>query len=139
VLAQAGLAPLRALAIADPGYQAERAIWMRALAAPRTLSVTGMGARIDAAPRDLRKDRLAWAIDWLIGWCADLARVRAGAAPVTNPDLGRALRGLAGSVAAIGLFRYHRSLLQQRTLLAHPLQPRLVVEALLIDYRALFG
>jgi hypothetical protein len=42
-------------------------------------------------------------------------------------------------VAAIPLFRYHRSLLEQRALLAHPLQPRLVAEALLIDYRALFG
>jgi hypothetical protein len=49
------------------------------------------------------------------------------------------LRELAASVAAVPLFRYHRSLLRQRALLAHPLQPRLVVEALLIDYRALFG
>jgi hypothetical protein len=29
-------------------------------------------------------------------------------------------------------------LLRQRALLAHPLQPRLVAEAVLIDYRALF-
>jgi hypothetical protein len=28
--------------------------------------------------------------------------------------------------------------LEQRTLIGHPLQPRLVAEALLIDYRALF-
>jgi len=30
-------------------------------------------------------------------------------------------------------------LLRQRALLAHPLQPRLVAEALLLDYRALFA
>jgi hypothetical protein len=42
-------------------------------------------------------------------------------------------------VAALPLFRYHRSLLEQRALLAHPLTPRLVAEALLIDYRTLFG
>jgi hypothetical protein len=41
-------------------------------------------------------------------------------------------------VAPIALFRYHRSLLGQRALLVHPLQPRLVAEALLIDYKALF-
>jgi len=46
---------------------------------------------------------------------------------------------LAPLVAGVPLFRYHRSLLDQRALLAHPLQPRLVAEALLIDYRALFG
>jgi len=30
-------------------------------------------------------------------------------------------------------------LVEQRLLLAHPLQPRLVAEALLIDYQALFN
>jgi hypothetical protein len=41
-------------------------------------------------------------------------------------------------VARISLFRYHRQVLEQRTLLGHPLQPRLVAEALLADYCALF-
>jgi DNA polymerase III subunit delta' len=138
-LAQAGFAPLRAMALADAGYQAERSTWLRALAAPRQLSVTALGARIDAAPRELRKDSLAAVIDWLIGWCADLARVRAGGVPVENAAFDAPLGELARSVAGMALFRYHRSLLRQRTLLLHPLQPRLVVEALLIDYRALFG
>jgi DNA polymerase-3 subunit delta' len=138
-LAQAGFAPLRAAALADHAYQSERATWIEALAAPGRLSVAALGARIDAAPRDQRKDHLAAAIDWLLGWCADLARVRAGGAPVENVDCGEALRALAASVAGIGLFRYHLSLLEQRALLAHPLSPRLVAEALLIDYRALFG
>jgi DNA polymerase-3 subunit delta' len=138
-LAQAHFAPLRAIGLADAGYQAERSAWIRALAAPRELPVAGLGARIDAAPRDARKEMLASVIDWLVGWCADLARVRAGGVPVENADAERALGALATRVAAAPLFRYHRSLLLQRALLAHPLQPRLVVEALLIDYRALFG
>jgi hypothetical protein len=37
------------------------------------------------------------------------------------------------------LFRYYQTLLGQRALLGHPLQPRLVAEALLFEYRALFG
>ena len=49
-----------------------------------------------------------------------------------------ALAALATRVAPVPLFRYYQSLLQQRALLAHPLQPRLVAEALLIDYRDLF-
>ena len=139
VLAQANGAPLAAMALADAGYQAERATWMTALAAPGSLSVTTLGARIDAGPREARKDRLAAAIDWLLAWCADLARVRAGGAAAQNADFSAELAALARSVAAIPLFRYHRSLLEQRALLAHPLQPRLVAEALLIDYRTLFG
>ena len=139
VLAQASDAPLAARALADDGYQDERRTWMRALASPRALPVAALGARIDAGSREGRKDRLAAAIDWLAAWCADLARVRAGAAPVHNPDFTPQLAALARSVAAIPLFRYHRSLLDQRALLSHPLQPRLVAEALLIDYRALFG
>lgn len=139
LLAQASGAPLAARMLADAAYQGERAQWIAALAAPRSMAVTALGARIDAGTREARRDRLAAAIDWIAGWCADLARVRAGGAAVQNADSGAALAALAPSVAAVPLFRYHRSLLQQRALLAHPLQPRLVAEALLIDYRALFG
>jgi hypothetical protein len=55
-----------------------------------------------------------------------------------NPDASAPLERLAGQVAPIALFRYHRTLLRQRAMLAHPLQPRLVAEAGLLDYRALF-
>jgi DNA polymerase-3 subunit delta' len=139
VLAQAHGAPLAADALANVEYQHERRAWLTALSSPRTLPVTSLGARVDAGPREGRRERLAAVVDWLVAWCADLARARAGGAPRANADFGAQLNGLASSVAALPLFRYHRRLLQQRALLAHPLQPRLVAEALLIDYRALFG
>ena len=137
-LAQAAGAPLAALAYADPGVAAERRTWIAALVWPTRLSATVLAARIDAGGKDQRKARLAQALDWLIGWTVDLARVGAGDAARQNPDAAEPLRRLAAQVAPIALFRYHRSLLQQRALLAHPLQPRLVAEALLINYRALF-
>jgi DNA polymerase-3 subunit delta' len=138
LLAQADGAPLRALALADPAYQAERTAWLTALASPRTLSPLALSARIDAAPRDERKARLAAAVDWLVGWTADLAAAASGASAIQNVDFADRIATLARSVARISLFRYHRALLQQRGVLSHPLQPRLVAEALLIDYRALF-
>jgi DNA polymerase-3 subunit delta' len=138
LLAQAHGAPLRARQLADPGYQAERAAWLAALATPRALSPLLLSARIDAAPRDERKARLAAAIDWLLAWCADLAAAEAGGPVTRNVDFADRIAALARSVARISLFRYHRALLDQRALLSHPLQPRLVAEALLIDYRALF-
>jgi len=137
-LAQASGAPLSALAHADPMVEAERRAWLDALVQPERLSVQGLAARIDAGGRDERKARLAHALDWLIAWTADLARVAAGGAARQNPDAAAALGRLASRVAPVALFRYHRSLLRQRAILAHPLQPRLVAEALLIDYRALF-
>jgi DNA polymerase-3 subunit delta' len=138
LLAQAGGSPLAALELADPALQGERAAWLAALARPQALSPVALAARIELGGRDERRDRLAAALDWLIAWTADLARARAGGLAQLNPDHAEALRTLAATVARISLFRYYRQLLGQRTLLAHPLQPRLVAEALLADYRALF-
>lgn len=138
VLAQAGGAPLRALAMADPAWQGERAVWLQALAKPKTLSAVALAARVETGPKDERKQRLGLAIDWLSAWAADLARVAAGGAPLRNPDFAAALTALAPAVAPIPLFRYHQALARQRVLVAHPLQPRLVAEALLIGYRELF-
>jgi len=138
VLAQAGGAPLAALRLAEPAWQEERAVWLAALAKPAALPAVALASRVDAGAKDERRDRLTLAIDWLAAWTADLARVAAGGAPAHNPDFAQALASLAPSVAQPALFRYHRSLGEQRALVTHPLQPRLVVESLLLGYRELF-
>jgi DNA polymerase-3 subunit delta' len=66
VLAQAGGAPLLALAMADPAWQGERAVWLQALAKPKALSAVMLAARLDTGPREERKQRL--------GLCHRLAR-----------------------------------------------------------------
>ena len=109
------------------------------LAQPERLSPLAFGARLDSAPKDERKAQLANAVYWLLAWTADLASVAAGAAPSFNPDHRDALARLAERVALVPLFRYYRVLLRQRALLSHPLQPRWVAEALLIEYRKLFA
>jgi len=138
VLAQAGGAPLTALAMAGAEWQAERRLWMQALARPETLSPVALAARIEAAPKDQRRERLSQVLDWLLAWTADLCRVASGGMPLRNTDFAAAFGPLAIAVARVRLFRYHRALLRQRAWVAHPLQPRLVTEALLIDYRELF-
>ena len=137
-LAQAGGAPLLAQAHADAATQLERKAWQDALSDPARLPVIALAQRIDSEGRDLRKPRLALAIDWMIAWAADLARAGAGGAARRNPECAAKITALAPRVAPIELFRYHRSLLRQRSLLTHPLTPRLVAEALLLDYKALF-
>jgi DNA polymerase-3 subunit delta' len=138
LLAQAGGAPLLALELADPAVQRERAALLDALALPERLSPVAFGARLEAYPRDERGARLGEAVYWLLGWTADLASVASGGVARFNPDRGDALARLAARVARVTLFRYYRSLLRQRELLGHPLQPRLVAEALLFEYRAAF-
>lgn len=137
LLAQAGGAPFAALALRD--VQDERAAWLAALAKPRSLSAVALAARLDAAEKTERKALLASVLDWLLAWVADLARVAAGGTPLRHPDHAAALQALAGTVAPVALFRYHRSLLAQRALVAHPLTPRLVAETILIRYRELFA
>ena len=102
------------------------------------LSPVALAARIEAAGKDERKALLALVIDWLAAWVTDLARTVAGGEPLRNPDYAAALHALAPSVAPVALFRYHRSLLEQRALVGHPLAPRLVAETFLIRYRELF-
>ena len=138
VLAQAGGAPLRALALAHPAWQEERSVWLSALAKPKSLPAVALAARVETGAKEERKDRLGLAIDWLDAWSADLARVVAGGEPARNPDFAEALRALAAAVAPVALFRYHRAVMRQRALVAHPLQPRLVAESLLFGYRDLF-
>jgi DNA polymerase-3 subunit delta' len=139
VLAQAGGAPLLALELADPALQREGETWLAALTRPERLSPVAVGARIDAAAKDERKALLAAALYWLLTWTADLASVAGGGSARFHPQHGDALAALAARVARVALFRYYRTLLGQRALLAHPLQPRLVAEALLIEYRNLFA
>jgi DNA polymerase-3 subunit delta' len=138
VLAQAGGAPLLALGLAEPAVQREAQVLLAELARPERLSPVSVGARLDAAARDERKSRLADAVYWLLTWTADLAAVSGGGEPRFHPEHADALRRLATRVAKLPLFRYYQSLLRQRGLLGHPLQPRLVVESLLFEYRLLF-
>ena len=138
LLAQAGGAPLRALELAHATWRDERSAWLTALSKPKELSVVALAARLEAAPKDERKERLGLAIDWLAAWVSDLARLAAGGKSLRNPDFAAPLALLASAVAPVSLFRYHRSLMRQRALVAHPLQPRLVAEALLLEYRELF-
>ena len=173
VLAQAGGAPLKALAMLEPEYQSERARFLGRLADPRRMSIHAMGAEIESGPRALRKARLDLWIDWLATWTYDLGRIatlraataastpttaepRAASGSVSLPappppvsaapirphyhvDFAGPLSALASKVAPVPVLRYHRSLLQDRALLAHPLNPRLVAENALHGYRTAVG
>ena len=135
LLAQAGGAPLKALDMMEGDYQAERARFLRRLAEPRRLSVIAMGVEADSGARATRKARLQAWFDWLATWTYDLAMCAGGSAPRYHPDFAAQLATLAATVAPASVLRYHRTLLRDRALLAHPLNLRLVAENALSGYR----
>ncbi|MEO8137458.1 MAG: DNA polymerase III subunit delta' [Betaproteobacteria bacterium] len=135
VLAQAGGAPLKAMAMQGDDYQGERVRFLERLAEPRRLSVIGLGAELDAAARAQKKARLVTWLDLLATWSDDLAACASGLSPRYHPDFSAPLARLATTVAPRGILRYHRTLLRDRGLLAHPLNPRLVAENALFGYR----
>jgi DNA polymerase-3 subunit delta' len=134
-LAQAGGAPLQALACADADWQEGRRELYAALSRPRTLSPVALGARIDAVPKARRRERLRQWCEWICAWMHDLAALAGGGEARFNPDYREPLARLAAGVAPIEVQRYYRELLRQRALLAHPLSPRLVAESLLLQYQ----
>jgi DNA polymerase-3 subunit delta' len=136
VLAQAAGAPLHALAMVAGDYQDERKRFLARLADPRRLSVVAMGAEADSGPRTVRRQRLQQWFDLLATWSYDLASASLGLSPRYHPDFERELDQLAKAVAPKRILRYHRSLLAERALLTHPLNPRLVAENALHGYRA---
>ena len=139
LLAQAGGAPLLALSFADAAVQRERTLLHDALMHPERLRPVFFGARLEAHAKDERKAQLAAVVYWLLTWTADLAVSSSGGNPRFNPERREGLARLGRKVARLKLFRYYQTLLRQRELLGHPLQPRLVVEALLFEYVGLFG
>lgn len=135
VLAQAGGAPLRALALAETAVQQERQFFMSQLAGPARLSPVALGGRIDALPKPQRRERLGQWLDLLATWTFDLAAVAGGGEARFHPDFSAQAQALAVTLAPLPLIRYHRRVLRQKRLLSHPLAPRLVAEQMLQSYR----
>jgi DNA polymerase-3 subunit delta' len=136
LLAQAGGAPLNALTMLSAEYQAERRRFLQRLADPRRLSVIAMGAEIEGGARAARKERMQQWFDLLATWTYDLAAAANGVAPRYHPDYRSQLAQLAPTVAPRRILRYHRTLLEDRVLLTHPLSQRLAAENALHGYRS---
>lgn len=136
LLAQAGGAPLAAQKLA--AQQSARQTFLLTLAEPARLSPIKMGGELDTVPKNERRERLQHWLSWLQAWVYDLAQVKYGNEVRYNPDYAAAMQQLAARLAPKPLFRYYRDLLTQQALLNHPLQPRLVAELLLVQYRQLW-
>ncbi|MDD5330783.1 MAG: DNA polymerase III subunit delta' [Sulfuricella sp.] len=126
-LAQSGYAPLAALQLSDADHQAKRSQVFGQLAVPRTMDPLVLAEQGE-------KLGLAWMLQWLQQWVYDLAslgltgQARYQAEP--SPETVR----LAKTVNLIELFKFQQELSAAQRTLQHPLNPRLVLEQLLLSY-----
>jgi DNA polymerase III subunit delta' len=126
-LAGAGGAPLLARDLAQPEEVELRRRLLTELARPSGADPLGFAAHFE-------RGSVERMIYWLQTWVYDLASARLSGGVRHNVDYEAALRSRARSLDLPGLFAFDRELSAARRLSAHPLNPRLLAEHLLVAY-----
>jgi DNA polymerase-3 subunit delta' len=128
-LAQAGGAPLHAAQIDTAEYWLLRNQFLDGLAASR-LDPLSLAERFAGHP-------IPQLIHWLQRWTYDLASVSLQQRLRYNPDRRDALMAAAGRMHSLDILRYHRELVRFQRVIHHPLNPRLLLEDMLLRYAQL--
>ena len=132
-LAQTGFAPLQALNWAESGEGAEeRGILLNAIQHPAKLDALALAD-------SLQRSAPVHVIHCLQQWCHDLASVKLAGSVRYFPEQNDKLAKLAAGVSSTALLRFQRELLEARRSAFHPLNPKLLLESLLLSYRQLFA
>jgi DNA polymerase-3 subunit delta' len=131
LLAEAGGAPLSAQALASDPHRAVRKLTLEQLAAGGACDAFACGEALQKAPIPL-------VLGWLQRWLFDLLALKMAGQCRYYPAAVKALTRCAGQVDAVQLARFIRVVNRQRAVENHPLNARLVVEELMLGYRAMF-
>jgi DNA polymerase-3 subunit delta' len=132
LLAQAGGAPLTALALASDENRTLRDWTLKQLAAGPDCDAFACGEALQKLPVPL-------VLGWLQRWMYDLLAQRTAGAPRYFPQASAALTRCASQADASAFARFIRTVTRQRAVENHPLNARLVFEELFIGYRELFA
>jgi DNA polymerase-3 subunit delta' len=128
-LAHTGDAPLLALELNDTEFWGARKAFLRRIASPDF----DVLAAAEAA-RDLPAPHI---VSWLQKWCCDIAFFGALDEVRYNPDEREAIARIAASVDPLAALRLYRRMTAWQRVAQHPLNARLFIEQLLLDYRNL--
>ncbi|WP_179403986.1 DNA polymerase III subunit delta' [Burkholderia guangdongensis] len=132
LLAEAGGAPLAALALASDENRPLRDFTLGQLAA-------GAGCDPFACGENLQKLPVPLVLGWLQRWLYDLLAQRMAGAPRYFPGQAAALARCAAALDANAFARFMKTVGRQRAVENHPLNARLVFEELFLGYRELFA
>ncbi|MDP3539755.1 MAG: DNA polymerase III subunit delta' [Azonexus sp.] len=152
VLADAGVAdPRRWLALAggSPGLALELAAsgqlaWMetliKRLSAGKSVDPLGMAGELEKAVKESKgKLLLKTVVDALQKWLVDLTLAKNGLPVRYFLPQAAAISGLADIIPAARLIHSYRDLISRRQEAEQPLNARLFLEGVFLDYRALFA
>ncbi|XUW89880.1 DNA polymerase III subunit delta' [Burkholderia sp. M6-3] len=132
LLAEAGGAPLTALALASDENRTLRDWTLKQLAAGPECDAFACGEALQKLPVPL-------VLGWLQRWMYDLLAQRTAGAPRYFPQASAALTRCASQADASAFARFMRAVTRQRAVENHPLNARLVFEELFLGYRELFA
>lgn len=127
-LAQSGGAPLLAAGL-DDEYWRQRSSFLKAISG-RSLDALAIAEQL----RDQPPERI---VGWLQKWSFDLASHKATGTVRYNPDFAAAIAAAARNVELLDAVRFLRGMARLQRVVAHPLNPRLFFEDLLLSYGAL--
>ncbi|MDD4912009.1 MAG: DNA polymerase III subunit delta' [Sideroxydans sp.] len=131
-LSQTGFAPLQALSWAELGEGAEeRSILLSGIYHPSKMDALGLA-------ESLQKSPAINVIHCLQQWVHDLASAKLTGTVRYFPEQTELLLKLSAGTVVHDLLRYQKELKEARRAAFHPLNPKLVLEGLLISYRQLF-
>jgi DNA polymerase III subunit delta' len=131
LLAQAGGAPLAALALASDENRALRDFTLAQLAAGPNCDAFACGENLQKLPVPL-------VLGWLQRWLYDLLAQRTAGRARYFPGAAKALARCAQSADPAALAHYMKTVTRQRAVENHPLSARLVFEELFIGYRGIY-
>lgn len=127
-LAHAGGAPLLALAF-DEDFWQQREAFLGAIARP--------GFDALASAEQLRETPPRLALGWLQKWAFDLVSHKVAGRVRYNPDYADAIAATAQGLGLTTALRFQRQMVRLQRIVAHPLNARLFLEHLLLEYGAL--
>lgn len=127
-LAHAGGAPLLALAF-DEDYWRQRQALLAAISLPRFDALASAEQLRETAPRLV--------LAWLQKWAFDLVSHKVTGEVRYNPDYADAVAATAGRLDLLEALRFQRQMVRLQRIVSHPLNARLFLEHLLLEYGAL--
>jgi DNA polymerase-3 subunit delta' len=127
-LAQAGGAPLLASRL-DEDYWRDRERLLAVLFAPDLDPIAGAETLHSLAPARI--------VGFLQKWSFDIALRKLAGRVHYNHDRLQELTALAAALPASAVVRFHRRMLEMQRVVHHPLNTRLLLEDLLLDYAGL--
>lgn len=139
-LALAGGAPGLAIEFSASGQSAWLDLLLQRISAGRQTDPIGLAIELEKAVKDSKgKLALKAVVEVFQKWLVDLTLARNGLAPRYFLPQTSTIVSLADMIPAIRLLHAYRALLVRRREAEQPLNTRLFLESLFMDYRALFA